>query len=153
MYNLHTDPVNFLEFIKYQRYNFFSKVENDYLEEPENETLQIFKPDINGTNEKAYFGIQKKLDQSNLTKKQKNEIWQDSVEGKNQKYNSIESLICDSSVVFSEDLKFLFEDDLNYLHLLIRSKGIEIASSKHKRGKEHSHSDDKKDQKDLIEIG
>lgn len=42
---------NFFDFLKYQRYSFFSKVESDYLDEPENETLQIFKPDDNYADE------------------------------------------------------------------------------------------------------
>lgn len=154
IYTMHSDPQSFLEFIKYQRFNFFTKVENDYLVEPENETLQIFKPDDNCTDPKQYYGIQHKLYQKAKVGKSQYSIGNDHVEEKNRKYNNIESLICDSSVVFSEDLKFLFADELNYLHLLIRTKGIEVVNSKYKNGDGHNHTRaDNKDQNDLIEIG
>ena len=45
IFDVHYNPANFLEFIAAQRFNFFRKVETDYINEPENETLRIFKPD------------------------------------------------------------------------------------------------------------
>lgn len=93
VYNMHFNTQNFLEFIKYQRYSFFSKVENDYLVEPENQTLQIFKPDENSTKTATYHGIQQKLYEKKENIKQGTEAWNNPMEEKNKKYNSIESII------------------------------------------------------------
>mmetsp|Transcript_15042 Transcript_15042/g.13202 ORF Transcript_15042/g.13202 Transcript_15042/m.13202 type:complete len:142 (+) Transcript_15042:732-1157(+) len=81
---------DFLEFIKFQRYNFFSKVESDYLVEPENETLQVFKPDDNFTG-KTKTSIEQKLDDVKTTSRDSADF--DEIEDKNRKYNNIESLI------------------------------------------------------------
>lgn len=152
-YNIHSNPKNFLEFVKHQRFSFFSKVEDDYIDDPENLTLQVFKPDEEVDENKGFFHIQQKLYNTNYMNDRQLKTSQEYVDQKNEKYNKIESLLCDSSVLYSEDLKFLFEDDLNYLHLLIRTKGIEVVSSQYESGHKHQDKSSKTDQNDLIEIG
>jgi hypothetical protein len=147
--SLFQDDEKFFESIKNLRYNFFTKVESDYLEEPENETLEVFKPDDNNTDNESASSIQDKLNKQKLI----GSVYD--IEEKNKKYHHIESLICDSSVMFSEDMKFLFEnDELNYLHLLVRRKSIQVINSY-----ENEHSDsynaftEECDDGNLIEVG
>ena len=139
IYDQHYNPENFLQFMTAQRYNFFRKVETDYLNEPENETLEIFKPDS------------KTKHDTNLIVKQRlvNGESETVIKHFNSKYKNIDSLFCDYSAVFTEDLRFLYNDDLNYLHLLIRKKGIEIISDDENKRQNEST----KDQNDLLEIG
>ena len=126
-YNSISGMNNFLDYIKYQRFNFFSKVEGDYLVEPENETLQIFKPDDNYTSEDPKTNIEKKLYESSTSSRVEPEI--DYIEEKNMKYNSIESIIWDTSFIFSDGPGVLDVDELNYLHLLIKTHGSIMLNS------------------------
>lgn len=147
--SLFQDNKEFFDSIKNLRYNFFSKVESDYLEEPENETLEVFKPDDNMTQDESTYSIQDKLNKQKLIGSYYD------IEEKNKKYNHIESLICDSSVMFSEDMKFLFEnDDLNYLHLLVRKKSIQVINNYiHERNDFYNSFTEECDDGNLIEIG
>ena len=83
---------NFFDFLKYQRYSFFSKVESDYLDEPENETLQIFKPDDNYTDEKSLNSIEEKLKREKL-KESKLISDEEYFKQKSKKYSHIESIV------------------------------------------------------------
>ena len=71
------------------------------------------------------------------------------MDAQNTKYRHIDSLFCDYSAVFTEDLQLLFTDDLNYLHLLVRKNGVEIVNSSGRVDKATG----KADQNDLLEIG
>ncbi|CAI2366171.1 unnamed protein product [Moneuplotes crassus] len=118
---------NFMDFLKYQRYSFFSKVESDYLDEPENDTLQIFKPDETYTELNPNNIIQDKLYRARDDSSRG--MSEDDIESKNKKYHHIESILCDSSFIFSEDNKFLYGDDINYLHLLVKTNGAKLINS------------------------
>jgi len=61
IYNMHYDSKNFIEFINVQRYNFFRRVETDYLNEPENDTLKLFKPDYYTYDPQSKIIVQQKL--------------------------------------------------------------------------------------------
>ena len=119
---------NFIKYLKHHRYNFFSKVEEDYLEDPENETLQIFKTNTGFNYNQSYHSIQQKLVSDNDTNKKAMTI-EDVIEHKNEKYKNIESLFCESSAMFSEDLKFAYDEKVNFLHIMLKLKGIEVVNS------------------------
>lgn len=141
----------FLDFIKHQRTSFFSKVEDDYFDDDEEvETIHVYSSSDKEA-EPSYQGVQERLHEPKLIPKTDLKSPQEYSDQLEDKYNHIESLICDSSLLFSEDLKFLFEDELNYLHLLIRTKGIEVVNSRLKKSERREKKE--KDQNDLIEIG
>ena len=126
---INKNPEDFVKFLKHHRYNFFTKVEEDYLEDPENETLQIFKTETGLDYNKSYLSIQQKLISENSTNKRNVMIRDDFIDTKNEKYKNIESLFCESSTMFSEDLKFAYDDEINFLHIMLKLKGIEVVNS------------------------
>lgn len=128
--NAQKDPQEYVKFLKQQRFTFFSKVEDDYLKDPENETLQIFKSDKNSESDQVNYSIQQKLIAENGTqiRRQPKSI-EDYIDSKNDKYKNIESLFCETSTMFSEDLQFAYDDEINFLHIMLKIKGIEVVNS------------------------
>ena len=90
--NIHKDSEGFVKLLKQQRFTFFSKVEDDYLKDPENETLQIFKNEKESIFDLENSTIQKRLVSENLTEKKQPKTIDDFIDTKNQKYKNIESL-------------------------------------------------------------
>lgn len=127
--NIHKDSEGFVKFLKQQRFTFFSKVEDDYLKDPENETLQIFKNEKESIFDLENGTIQKRLVSENLTEKKQPKTIDDFIDTKNQKYKNIESLFWETSTMFSEDLHFAYDDEVNFLHIMLKLKGIDVVNS------------------------
>lgn len=127
--NIHKDSEGFVKLLKQQRFTFFSKVEDDYLKDPENETLQIFKNEKESIFDLENSTIQKRLVSENLTEKKQPKTIDDFIDTKNQKYKNIESLFWETSTMFSEDLHFAYDDEVNFLHIMLKLKGINVVNS------------------------
>ncbi len=64
----------------------------------------------------------------------------------------VDSLVCESSTVISEDFQFLNKKDNNYLHLVIRPKDIKVVNSNYETVFDDDDSNTTLDDY-LIEIG